>query len=95
MALRRWLRKVERAARGDLYSIRQKDGTVYYFGQEDLKEAFLRNCTFLRARANGEEPPEPHPLQIALVNAAHQEIWHGTYVDLMDDSGPVEDLSEP
>ena len=95
MAIRRWLRTLERRGRGQMNSIRLRDGSTYYFTQADLQAAFLRNCAFLHARADGEEPPEPHPLQLALQNAAKREIWHETYVDMFEASGPIEDLSEP
>jgi hypothetical protein len=75
-------------------SIRLRDGSTYYFGPEDLKAAFLTNMAFLHAQAEGEEPPEPHPLQLALQNAAMRQPWHETYFDLWEDTGPVEDLSE-
>ncbi len=93
-ALRKWLRRMERIAKGELIAIPQQDGSTAYFSQEDLKEAFLRNMDFLHARADGEEPPEPHPLQLALKNAAMRQPWHETYFDMMEASGPVEDLSE-
>ena len=92
--LRRWLRSLERSSRGEMRSIRLLDGSIYYFTPEDLKEAFLRNMAFLHARAEGEEPPEPHPLQLALKNAAKREPWHETYFDMLEVTGPVPDLSE-
>ncbi len=76
-------------------SIRLKDGSTYYFTQADLWAAFERNCAFLHARADGKEPPEPHPLQLALQQAAYREPWHESMFDLMEDDGPVPDLSEP
>ncbi len=85
---------MERSARGEMVCLEQQDGSVVYYSQEDLKEAFLRNAAFIRARAKGEEPPEPHPLQLALQNAAHPEPWHQTFIDMLEVSGPVEDLSE-
>ncbi len=95
MSLRRWLRSLERSSRSAMISIRQQDGSIAYFTAEDLKQAFLRNMAFLHARAEGEEPPEPHPLQLALQNAAQREPWHETYFDMLEVTGPVEDLSEP
>jgi 1,2-phenylacetyl-CoA epoxidase catalytic subunit len=89
------LRRLERAAEGEMVVIFQQDGSIARFPQSALKEAFLRNMDFLHARANGEEPPEPHPLQVALQNAAYREPWHDTYFDMIEVTGPVEDLSEP
>jgi hypothetical protein len=95
MSLRRWLGRLEHSSRGQMSSIRLLDGSIYYFTQEDLKEAFLRNMAFPHAWAEGEEPPEPHPLQLALQNAAQRQPWHETYFDMLEVTGPVEDLSEP
>ena len=86
--------RLERLERGNTITIVQKDGSVARFPQSALKEAFLRNMDFLHARADGEEPPEPHPLQLALQNAATRESWHDSYVDMIEFTGPVEDLSE-
>jgi len=78
-----------------MITIPQKDGSIARFPQSALEEAYLTNMDFLHARADGEEPPEPHPLQLALQNARHRELWHDTFTDLIEDTGPVEDLSEP
>ena len=94
MGLRNRLKRLERVSKAEMVSIPQLDGSIARFPRSALKEAFLRNMDFLHARANGEEPPEPHPLQLALWNAAQPEPWHETYYDLIEDSGPVEDLSE-
>jgi hypothetical protein len=95
MSLRRWLRRLERAYQGQMISIPQRDGSVKSFPRSVFREAFLANVDTGRARANGEEPPEPHPLHQALKNAAVYEAWHDVYTDQMfSDTGPVEDLSE-
>ena len=76
-------------------SIVQRDGSVARFPREALVTAFLANMDALRARAEGEELPEPHPLHVALKNAAVRETWHDTFFDMFEDTGPVDDLSEP
>jgi hypothetical protein len=88
------LRKLGRALEGEMIAIRQRDGSVARFPREALVTAFLANMDALRARANGEELPEPHPLHVALKNAATREIWHDTFFDMFEDPRPVEDLSE-
>ena len=94
MSLRRSLCKLERAYQGEMIVVPQRDGSVKRFPQSALKEAFLRNCDLLRARANGDSPPEPHPLQLALRNASIPEQWHATFYDMLEDVGEVKDLSE-
>jgi len=78
-----------------MISIELQDGTVKRFPREALAAACATNFEFLDAAAEGKELPEPHPLQVALHNAAHREPWHDTFVDLIDNPGPVPDLSEP
>ena len=95
MGIKDQLRRLERACRAELITIPQTDGTSKRFPPSALEEAFLRNVAFLSARANGETPPEPHPLRLALQNAARREDWHDTFFDMLEDDGPVEDLSEP
>ncbi|MDP8951523.1 MAG: hypothetical protein M3N18_04655 [Actinomycetota bacterium] len=94
MGLKGRLRRIERDARGESIAVEQKDGGVAYFPRAALGEAFLSNCEALEARANGEEPPEPHPLSLALMNAAQRESWHEAFFDQFEAAGPVEDLSE-
>ncbi len=95
MRLRGRLRKLERAYQDELITIPQTDGSVKRFPQSALREAFIRNCDILRARADGEPLPEPHPLQLALQNAARREPWHESFYDMLEaGGGPVEDLSE-
>ncbi len=94
MGLKAKLGKLERAAREEMIIIPQTDGTEARFPPSALPGAFLRNCDILRARANGEPPPEPHPLSLAIQSAADREKWHGSFFDLLEDIGEVEDLSE-
>lgn len=88
--LRHYLKSLERQTRGKEIRIVQTDGTIARFSQEDLKDAFLRNCDRLR----GEDVP-PHPLSIAIQNAAKREQWHDSFFDMVDVTEDLEDLSEP
>lgn len=90
--LRRLKREIER---GNTIVVEQQGGIAKRFPTLALEEAFLRNFEFLDACADGDEPQEPTPLQLALMNAAHREPWHGTFIDLIEGPGPVPDLSEP
>ena len=95
MSLKSRFRRLERAYRGDMISIEQKDGTVKRFPRSALEEAFLRNLEFLDAAAEGREPPPLTEFQMALMNAAQREVWHETFFDFHEHPGPVPDLSEP
>ena len=95
MSLRRSLHRLERAYQGGMITTPLKDGTVARFPRTALREAYLSNMDALRARADGDDPPEPHPLCRALQNAVHCEPWHETFFDMFEDTGAVPDLSEP
>ena len=86
---RHYLKNLERQTRDKEIRILQKDGTVARFSQEDLKDAFLVNVDRLRG-----EDVEPHPLSLAIQNAAH-EGWHDSFYDYVDVTEDLEDLSEP
>ncbi len=88
--LRHYLKRLERATRGKEIRIAQQDGSVARFSQEDLKDAFLRNCDRLR----GEDVP-PHPLSLAIQNAVQREQWHDSFYDYVGVTEGLEDLSEP
>ncbi len=94
MGLRARLRRLQRAQRGDMISIELQDGTVRRFPRSALEEALVRNFEFLDAAAEGRELSEPTEFQLALMNAAHREVWHESFVDFIEHPGPVEDLSE-
>ena len=94
MGFRDKIKKLERLAERDVIEIPQKAGSVARFPQSAYKEAFLRNIAILRARANREEPPEPHPLSLAVRDAAHRESWHDSVFDMLGETGDIEDLSE-
>ena len=94
MGLRSRLDRLERDVQEGMISIPQRDGSVARFSQAQLREAFLRHFDSVRARANGDVPPEPHRLQRAIENAAHRERWHNTFFDVANVEEGIEDLSE-
>ncbi|MDQ3911273.1 MAG: hypothetical protein M3305_05790 [Actinomycetota bacterium] len=94
MGLRRWIKRLEHDAEEDMIEIPLQGSGVARFPESALPEAYLRNMDILRAKIGGASPPEPHPLQIALRNAAQYEKWHDSYTDGLEEFGPVEDLSE-
>ena len=59
MALRSWLRRVEKAARGDIGSFELLDGTRYYFDPAswDLFKHWT-DCARVGSARNWPEPPE-------------------------------------
>ena len=87
--LRHHLKNLERQTRGETIAIVQKDGTTARFPTSALKDAFLINVD----RICGEDV-EPHPLSVAIRNAAHREPWHDSFFDMVEVSENVEDLSE-
>ena len=87
--LRHHLKYIERQTRGEMVVIPQADGGVAKFPASALEEAFLRNMDRLR----GEDVP-PHPLSVAIQNAAQREPWHDTFYDYTEVSEDLEDLSE-
>ena len=94
MNLRGRLNKLENEVQQAGLAIPQKDGSVARFTQSQLKEAFLCHYDSVRAIANGDVPPEPHPLQRAIRNAAFPQQWHGTFFDVANVEEGIEDLSE-
>jgi hypothetical protein len=89
MGLRDKMRRLERAAEGEVIIIPQADGTTARFPSSALKDAFLVNVD----RLSGEDV-EPHPLSVAIQNAAHREPWHDSFFDMVEVGENVEDLSE-
>lgn len=87
--LRHYLKNLERQTRGEEIRIPQQDGSTARFPTSALEEAFLRNMDRLR----GEDVP-PHPLSIAIQNAASREQWHDTFYDYTEVSEDLDDLSE-
>ncbi len=89
MGLRDKLKRLERAAEGEMVVIPQADGTTARFPTSAFEEAFLRNMDRLR----GEDVP-PHPLSVAIHNAERREQWHDTFYDMVEVNQDLEDLSE-
>ncbi len=74
MALRRWVRKLEREARGETTEIRQRDGTVKTFYEDDWIECFLHEYGRWGCARDGEDPGPAHPIVEALRGAAPGEV---------------------
>jgi hypothetical protein len=89
MGIRDKLRRLERHAEGELISIPQRDGSIARFPKSDLEAAFLVNVD----RVCGRDV-EPHPLSLAIQNAAYREQWHESFFDMVEVSEVIEDLSE-
>ena len=90
MGFRDKLKRLERQTRGEVISVPQQDGTTVRFPTSALKEAFLVNVDRLRG-----EDVAPHPLSLAIQNAAQREQWHNTFYDMVEVNQDLEDLSEP
>jgi hypothetical protein len=93
MGLKDQLRRLKRAAQGELVDIPQRDGTVRRFPQRDFEAAFVNLVD--RAGAGEDAPPE-HPLFEAVRNSDDPQ-WLGSFYHVEDPEGhaePVEDLSE-
>lgn len=59
MALRDWIMRLEKDARGALISFPQQGGGAARFPKSELREAFLTEARRLRG-----EDVEPHPLTL-------------------------------
>ena len=62
--MRRWIKRLERGARGEVESFELRDGSRYWFGPlEVAKELFLHGIECGRAGSLEEwpEPPEGYP----------------------------------
>ena len=87
------MRRLERAARGEMAEIPQRDGTVKRFPKSDLAPAYLD--AFDRA-VGRSDPTEPeHPLCVAARNSS-DPTWRDSFYASGSESetGPIEDLSE-
>jgi hypothetical protein len=94
MGLRGWIRRAERAARGEMIAIPMKDGTTKYFTMRDYREAYSNAVRRLGA---GEDAPPRHPMLDAAA-ASSDPAWRRSYFFDLDYEGAteeVEDLSEP
>ena len=90
MGIRDRLRRLQRLSEGEMVVIVQQDGTTARFPEAALKDAFCRNMDRLRGM-----DVEPHPLSVAIQNAAHCEPWHDSFFDMVEVGENVADLSEP
>ena len=92
--LRSRLRRLERAAEGELIAIPQRDGTVAKFARSAYRDAFLNAIERLGA---GEDAPPRHPLLIAAESSSDPR-WRVHHFADLDYPGstdhPIEDLSE-
>jgi hypothetical protein len=95
MGLRDKLRRLQRAAEGNLYPIPQRDGTTVYATEEDFKAAYMNFCDRLGA---GEDAPEEHWLFQAVRNSSDIRWQRPESVYYVPDPEevirPIEDLSE-
>ena len=74
MGLRRRVRRLEREARGELIEIRQRDGTVEKFFEDDWTRRFLHEYDRGRRHFEGEEPGPAHHLIEAVRGAEEGEV---------------------
>ena len=92
MGLRDQLRRLRRAAEGEMIDIPQRDGTVRRFTEQDMKDAFVN---LVDRGGAGEDAPPEHPLLEAVRNSSDPE-WRNSFYYVGDPEGhtePVEDLS--
>jgi hypothetical protein len=93
VGLRGRLKRLERAARGEMIEIPQKDGTVARFPQSSAVEAFTNWFDRLGA---GEEAPPEHPMLAAVRNSSDPYWQNSVYAvnDPDEHTKPIPDLSE-
>ncbi len=91
--LRDRLRRLQRAAEGELITIPQQDGTVKRFPKRAYGEAFLNAVDRIGA---GEDAPPRHPMLVAAANSSDPRWSNGFFsdIDYEGSTEPVEDLSE-
>jgi hypothetical protein len=94
VGLRYRLKRLERAAKGEMIEVPQKDGTVACFPQSAGKEAYLN--WFDRLGAGDDAPPE-HPMLVAVRNSTDPYWSEGIYAvnDPDAHTRPIPDLSKP
>ena len=83
-SLRESLRRLKRAARGEMIAIPQRDGTVRHFPQSAAAEAFISLC-------DGRD----HPLLVAVRNSSDTKWSKSVYSTHPAEMHDVQDLSEP
>ncbi len=92
MGLRDRWRRIERAGRGVMVEIPQRDGTVRRFEPDELPKAYISAYDL----ALGREVEE-HPMLDAMRNSSDpkwREMWGDLLTPEPGNLGPVEDLSE-
>ncbi len=92
MAFRDRLRRLQRASRGDMVAIPQRDGTTLRFPKSELREAFLEDLDRSLGRMDPDTPV--HPMITAIANS-DDPTWARSFVgDGEGNPKAVEDLSE-
>ncbi len=95
MSFRHSIKRLERMSRGELISIRQANGSIKRFSQQDFAEAYIRNFDQMLAETEHEKP-EAHPLQLAMLGAARWKPSYEVFTDgLRREPREIPDLSEP
>ncbi len=96
--IRRWLKTLEREARGEEIGVPQMDGSEDRFPRSVLAEAFLHEL----GRVKGEHDEPPHPLTVAMTRSSDPNLRSSAFAALsgVDEDGNilpprrVPDLSE-
>ena len=93
MGLKGHLRRIQKLARGEMIEIPQNDGTVAYFHQYELLDAFANLVD--RMHAPEGELPEEHPLLIAARSSSDAK-WAQSIYSSTDEmfTADLENLSE-
>ncbi len=93
MGLRSWVKRLERAARGEYIEIPQKDGTTARFPESAGMDAFMNLMDRMGA---GEDAPPEHPLIAAARNSSDPKWSRSFFAAAPGDewTGPIEDLSD-
>jgi hypothetical protein len=75
MGLRGRLKKLQKAAEGEMVALRLRDGTTARFYEDDVfPGCFLHETARWRRSYNGEDPGPAHPFVEAMRNAAEGEV---------------------
>ncbi len=89
MGLRDKLKRLERAAEGEMVTIPQEDGSVKKFPPSDLELAFINECRRLRG-----ENLEVHPLTTAARHSSEAKWRDSALAEMHVVGEEIEDLSE-
>ena len=92
MGLRDKVKRLEKAARGEMIEIRQPDGKVARFPASAGMDAFMNFIDRLQVDEEEEAPPE-HPLITAARNSP-DPTWSRSFFATTVPDWPIEDLSE-